>query len=250
MFDVFYSGKKPNLFAFEKPARDLDDAAAQCRTGYYWYIYGDRDYSTFDFTWRPAPWENEYVHVWPTQHHQHGGAYFANAQTVSRREYKFYDQVVTATANDNWEILAPVAEFDWSWHPHPLDPAYTYVFGNQWHAAQRMPTVRYNAGSAEIKYINTIRATLAPTIELWQVKADTPIKFDFSWCPDPFDPPFIYVFGNQYWEGQRSATVEYHVPGATERKFVENVLAELDDLQIFYIDKNNPLAGKIGRAHV
>lgn len=35
MFDVFYTGPKPNLFAFEQPAKDLDDAAAQCRTGYY-----------------------------------------------------------------------------------------------------------------------------------------------------------------------------------------------------------------------
>jgi hypothetical protein len=98
------------------------------------------------------------------------------------------------------------------------------------------------SGATEYKYINDIRATLLPNDYSWVVKADTPIKFDFSWRPDPFDPPYNYVFGNDHWEGQRSATVEYRVPGATETKYVENVLAELGDLDIFYVDKMNSLS--------
>jgi hypothetical protein len=244
MFDVFYSGNKPNLFAFEKPARDLDDAAAQCRTGYYWYIYGNVDYSNFDFNYVPAPWERTHTHVWPTQWNQFGGAYLAHIDSVSERKWQFHTTVVNTKASlENWAPCPYSIDFDFTWVPHPMDPPYIYVFGNQWHSAERMPTVEYHVlGATERKYVNDIRATLAPTSTNWQVKADTDIKFDFSWCPDPHDPPYIYVFGNQYWEGQRSATVEYHVPGATERKFVEDVLAELDDLQIFYIDKNNPLA--------
>jgi len=244
MFDVFYSGNKPNLFAFEKPARDLDDAAAQCRTGYYWYIYGNVDYSNFDFNYVPAPWERTHTHVWPTQWNQFGGAYLAHVDSVGERKWQFHTTVVNTKASlENWAPCPYSIDFDFTWVPHPMDPPYIYVFGNQWHSAERMPTVEYHVpGATERKYVNDIRATLAPTSTNWQVKADTDIKFDFSWCPDPHDPPYIYVFGNQYWEGQRSATVEYHVPGATERKFVEDVLAELDDLQIFYIDKNNPLA--------
>jgi hypothetical protein len=47
MFDVFYFGPKPNLFEFEQYAVSIDAAAAKCKTGYYWYIYGGNDYTGF-----------------------------------------------------------------------------------------------------------------------------------------------------------------------------------------------------------
>jgi len=40
MFDVFYSGNKPGLFAFEQPASSLEDAANRSKTSHYWYIMG------------------------------------------------------------------------------------------------------------------------------------------------------------------------------------------------------------------
>jgi hypothetical protein len=43
---------------------------------------------------------------------------------------------------------------------------------------------------------------------------------DYSWVPDPGDPPLIYVFGNQWWPAEIMPTVEYRVPGATESKYV------------------------------
>jgi hypothetical protein len=46
-------------------------------------------------------------------------------------------------------------------------------------------------------------------------------EWDYSWVPDPGDPPYIYVFGNQHWPAEIMPTVEYHVPGATERKYME-----------------------------
>lgn len=246
MFDVFYFGDKPNLFEFERSASSIEDAASQCRTGFFWCIYGDNDYTNFDFGYRPLPWESDHVHIWTTQWNDYGGAYLAHVGSFSEKKYQFHPEIVRTKPcplKSNWITNYPISEFDYSWVPHPFDAPFIYVFGNQWHSPERMPTVEYHMeGATARKYIHTVRATLSPTQEHWQVKSDTPIKFDFSWCPDPFDPPFIYVFGNQYWEGQRSATVEYHVSGATERKFVEDVLAELDDLQIFFIEKGNPLA--------
>jgi hypothetical protein len=44
--------------------------------------------------------------------------------------------------------------------------------------------------------------------------------WDYSWRPDPGDPPYIYVFGNQWWPAEKMPTVEYRTPGATERKFM------------------------------
>ncbi|CAB4133683.1 hypothetical protein UFOVP257_405 [uncultured Caudovirales phage] len=242
MFDVFYSGKKPNLFAFEKPADDLKHAATLCRTKYYWFIYGDNDYSKFDFEWRPAPWESQYVHVWSTQWHQYGGAYFANTDTVQDEEWKFHTEIVPINkSTENYTILHEVSSFDFTWRPHPFDPPYIYVFGNQWYGPEQMPTIEYHvSGATERKYLYEPQATLPVTQHNWRVNSDVPVEFDFSWCPDPHDPPYIYVFGNQHWEGERSSTVEYHVTGATERKFVGEIRAKLSTLDIFYVDYLNP----------
>ena len=241
MFDVFYLGKKPNLFAFERPASDLDDAARQSRTSHYWFIYSGYDYTQIDFDYMPVPWETTHIHVWPSQWHQYGGVYLANKRTVSNREWHFREHIIPSLpAQDNWTTLVPVESFDYSWRPHPLDPAYIYVFGNQWHTGERMPTVEYTVpGATERKYIHEPQATLPQTQDNWTVYEDAELDFDFSWCPDPFDPPYIYVFGNQHWEGERSATIEYTVPGAIERKYVGDIQAELSALDIFFIDRGN-----------
>ena len=244
MFDVFYSGPKPNRFAFECPADSLEHAARLSRTGYYWYIYGDNDYTNFDFSFDPAPWESDFVHVWPTQWHQYGGAYLAHKDTVANHQWHFHPQVVNIKSNPGlFETLHPCKIFDYTWRPHPLDPPYMYVFGNQWHMAERMPTVTYTVpGATEHKYMHEPQAQLPEVKTNWQVTADVPFEFVFSWVPDPHDPPYIYVFGNQHWTGERAPTVEYHVSGAVERKFVQDVQAELGVLDIFYMDMGNPTA--------
>lgn len=240
---MFYSGPKPGLFAFEQPADSLEHAAQLSRTRYYWYIYGDNDYSNFDFTYEPPQWESNFVHVWPTQWHQYGGAYLAHKDTVANQQWHFHPQVVNIKPDPVLFETAYTCEFDYSWRPHPMDPPYTYVFGNQWHMAERMPTVIYTVpGATERKYMHEPQAQLPEVKTNWQVTADVPFEFDFSWVPDPHDPPYIYVFGNQHWTGERAPTVEYHVPGAIERKFVQDVQAELGVLDIFYMDMGNPTA--------
>jgi hypothetical protein len=441
MFDIFYYGEKPNLFAFEKPAVDLADAARQAKTGFFWYIYGGNDYTGFNFDYTPVPWQAHFTHVWGDQHNIDGNVYLTNnpaAQhhyhdetkvhrlpnidyfvvpdnidqssidwrwspnpndppyiyhfpsqhqsasgvtycvpgatdiklvddfvvraielehtrdtfwhmhylietfdfswhpnpldpacnyvwgnqwypgeidpTIEYRvdgatETKYMQERVTMLGPfDAWELKDDVSEFDYSWHPNPVDPPYIYAFGNQWMPpevrvsavyavsgateikymhepkayrrgdpskfitnyncvfdyswepdpgsppynyvwgnqwwpAEKMPTVEYRmAGATETKYMDQPCAKLLPNKTNWVSNADVPFDFDYSWCPDPGDPPYIYVFGNQHWEGSRSSTVEYHVPGATEHKFVENVRAELGDLEIFFVNKSNPLA--------
>ena len=232
------------MFAFEQPADSLDDAARRSKTSHYWFIYGDNDYSNFDFDYVPVPWETTHLHVWPTQWHEYGGAYLANKHTVHDKEWHFHKDIVPAKPTQaNWQTLYPVDAFDYSWTPHPMDPPFIYVFGNQWYSPEQMPTVEYHVpGATERKYLYEPQARLPQTTEHWIINSDVPIEFDYSWCPDPHDPPFIYVFGNQHWEGERSSTVEYHVPGATERKFVGDVRAKLSTLDIFFIDRNNATA--------
>jgi hypothetical protein len=91
MFDVFYTGPKPNLFEFEKYAADLDQAAELSKTEFFWFIHGANNYNNFDFSWHPAPWEYHYVHVFPSQWHANGGVYFANKKSVKLMKLKFQD---------------------------------------------------------------------------------------------------------------------------------------------------------------
>jgi hypothetical protein len=136
-------------------------------------------------------------------------------------KYHFHDQIIpNKDVPADFCTLVTNAEFDYSWAPHPHDPPYIYVFGNQWWPAEIMPTVEYHVlGATERKYMSMPRAELAQNPNrLWYNVVDS--DMDYSWVPDPGDSPYIYVFGNQWWPAEKMPTVEYRVPGATERKYV------------------------------
>lgn len=142
------------MFAFERPADCLEDAAKKSRTKFYWYIYDCNDYTNFDFAWRPAPWEAHHVHCFGTQWQRTGGAYFANVDTVNNREWHFRtEQKVTRCVEKNkWIVPGNIddSQFDYSWHPDELEPDYEYHFPTQW---QRDGGPVY-PGTAGIKYVN------------------------------------------------------------------------------------------------
>jgi len=227
MFDVFYSGTKPNLFVHEQIAHDIEHARSLSRTRYFWWVNYLTDYTGWDFLWEPVPWESQYTHTWPSQHHEYSGTYLVptHAELI---EYKFHKQILpNKEYRTNYRTLIDAVDFDWSWHPHPHDPPYCYVFGNQWWPANKMPTVEYPVpGATETKYIFTPRATL---LELHNTywRTLTNCEWDYSWVPDPGDPPYIYVFGNQWHRAEIMPTVEYHVPGAIERKYLHYPSAQL-----------------------
>ena len=242
MFDVFYKGPKPNLFAFERPAESLEDAAQQSRTLYYWFIYSGYDHTLIDFDYVPVPWESTHIHVWPSQFYEYGGVYLANKHTTHEYKWQFHDKIVkTVATKRNWTILHPVHEdrFDWSWVPHPKDPPYIYVFGNQWHGPEHMPTVEYAVpGATERKYMDIV-ATLAPDTTNWTIlQSLDPSSIDYSWKPNPMDPPYIYEFGTQ-WQPNGGAT--YTVPGVVERKYIDRAhrrLANKDNWENLEIINN------------
>ena len=227
MFDVFYIGPKPDLFAHEQEVSTIEQAQELSRTRYFWIVNYLTDYTTWDFLWEPVPWEKNYTHVWPSQWHEYSGTYLVpkHASTI---EYKFHAEVVpNRESREGYTHLVDGIDFDYSWAPHPLDPPYNYVFGNQWWPANKMPTVEYRVpGARETKYIFSPRATLRERHDNhWHTLEDC--TWDYSWRPDPGDPPYIYVFGNQWHRAEVMPTVEYHVPGATERKYLPFPRAEL-----------------------
>jgi hypothetical protein len=227
MFDVFYSGIKPGVLAHERRADSIEHARQLSRTEYFWWITYLSDYSTFDFLYVPSPWQSQYTHTWPSQHHEYSGTYLV-PRSATQTHYHFHTEILPNKESAEHLIKLTPAEFDHTWAPHPHDPPYIYVFGNQWWPAETWPTVEYHVpGATERKYMDTPRAVLPPNPNrLWyNVVADC--DWDYSWQPDPGDPPYIYVFGNQWWSAEKMPTVEYRTPGATERKFVSWPRAEL-----------------------
>jgi hypothetical protein len=240
MFDIFYSGTKPNLFAHERAARDIKHARSLSRTRYFWWVNYLTDYTGFDFLFEPVPWQAEYTHAWPSQHHEYSGTFLVPTNNTEI-QYKFHKNIIPNKQNkNNYNQLQDNIQFDYTWAPHPFDPPYRYVFGNQWYPANRMPTVEYHVpGAQETKYIFTPRAELLPNKQdpAWHTQFEC--EFDYSWRPDPGDTPYIYVFGNQWWSAVKMPTVEYHVPGAQERKYMPYPRAKLpQDLTNWHMPKS------------
>lgn len=116
--------------------------------------------------------------------------------------------------------------FDFNWRPDLYDRPYIHQFGTQW---QKTGGPRFIIPENEgIKYQShqyAIRLRDDSSRAWRNLKSN--ISFDYSWHPDDTDPPYIYIFGNQWYDSVTMPTVQYRVKGATEKKYVEDVRARL-----------------------
>jgi len=227
MFDIFYSGPKPNLFVHEREVDSIEHARQLSTTRYFWWVNYLADYSNFDFLWEPVPWQANQIHTWPSQWHEYSGTYLVPKQPTD--QLNFHSEIVpNQSLRKNWHVLHAIDEtgWNWTWAPHPLDPPYIYVFGNQWWPGEIMPTVEYRMpGATERKYMD-MTATLVQDKTNWTMHACVK-QWDYSWVPDPGSPPYVYVWGNQHWPGEIMPTMTYTVPGAVEIKYVDGPQPEL-----------------------
>ena len=131
----------------------MEDAARRSRTRLYWYIYGGNDYTGFDFNFVPAPWESNYIQVFPSQWNRNGGVYLANKNTVQDKQWMFHNSPKVSRLQDRSKWIVPSgmhdSEFDYSWHPDEIEPDYEYRFPTQW---QREGGPIYR-GTAGVKYV-------------------------------------------------------------------------------------------------
>ena len=292
MFDVFYVGKKPNVFAHEQECGSLEQAQSLSRTRFFWVITYLADYTGWDWLWEPPPWQAHQRHAWASQWqkdsgtylipksgghdtnyhddrriprlpsleywqvpraiddqrfdfswhpdpteppyvyefatrwHDEGGPVYAAPGAVDRK-YVLWPRAEMLPCDHGWHSLVQKVDIDRSWRPHPKDPPYRYVFGNQHWPAEVMPSVEYLVdGGTQVKYMDQPRATLAQDLnDRWKMMIGC--EWDYSWRPDPGDPPYIYVFGNQHWPAEKMPTMEYHMPGADERKYIPWPVARL-----------------------
>ena len=151
MFDVFYTGNKPNLFAHECEVESIEQAQQQSRTRYFWMITYLADYTGFDFLWEPVPWQRHQRHAWASQWQKDSGTYLVPKQGYTDTNY--HPEIIVMTEDVQlWTNIDSVEMFDFSWHPDYSDPAFNYEFGTQW---QKTGGPMYPMlGATETKYVS------------------------------------------------------------------------------------------------
>jgi hypothetical protein len=178
MFDVFYSGTKPNLFAHEQPACDIAHARTLSRTRSFWWVNYLTDYTGFDFLFEPVPWQSAYTHAWPSQWQRDSGTYLI---PVAGNEDVYYNTnfVLTRLSTlDNWTIPDSFDKnsFDFSWHPDYSEPNYRYQFGTQHQRTGGPQYVQTTDANAGIKFVDQIRGAVrsdtTPVIEIDHLDAN------------------------------------------------------------------------------
>ena len=197
-----------------------------------WTLPTNIDVTDFDFSWHPDDTSPPYIYVFPTQWALSGGPIYT---VEGATEIKYVEDLVAKAVPDktNWEVPAFIDEesFDFSWHPYAEDEPYIYQFGTQHQKTggpvYKTPSVHANSST---KYIDTriLKAKRLPSKKNFAILDNIKIKdFDYSWHPDTTDEPYIYVFGNTQYPAEIMPTVEYTVPGATQIKYVNKIVATL-----------------------
>jgi hypothetical protein len=191
-------------------------------------VFDDLDTQDPVLRWRPHPDDPPYEYVFGNQWYpaeQRCSIKFT-VPGASQQKFMTWPRATRKPNADNFRLIEQ-CDFDWSWEPDPGSPPYIYVFGNQWWSAEKMPTVEYRVPCAtQRKFMTEPRARLDRNLnDYWHVLEEC--TWDSTWCPDPGDPPYIYVFGNQWWPAETWPTLEYRVPGATQRKYLDTKLAKL-----------------------
>jgi hypothetical protein len=247
--DVFYYGDKPNVHPKEKFAKNLDDARAQSVTEHFWIInefcdYRDFDWD-FDFDFLPDEdvWAKDHNNVWPSQHQKDSGTWLCPKEFSDINVYRndVNPVIRKRIKTNNWIITLPIAEmnFDFSWHPDPTDPPYIYKWGCKYFPVEHSSVIEYHVhGASQVKYMKEI-VELLPDWDNWIIPDNIDKNtFDFSWHPDPTDPPYIYKWGCKYYPVEYKSVLEYHVPGASQVKYMKEIVELLPDWDNWIIPDN------------
>ena len=197
----------------------------------YWVEHQTIDKTKFDMTWRPNPMELPYIYIWGNKHIDVSVkptlAYHTPGATVEKH---MTELVALLPEWDKWVEVQNVdkTKFDFTWRPSPYEPPYIHTWGNKWIAAEEHPTLEYHAeGATDRKYM-TNDVPVLPENDRWKIlKAIDEDSFDFTWRPDPKEPPFMYIFGNHLYDAVKMPTVMYTVPNSTEIKYINDIKAKL-----------------------
>ena len=115
------------------------------------------------------PWQTHQRHAWPSQWQKDSGTYLVPRLGYTETNYRTECRLMRLSSKQNWTVpdRFDPDTFDFSWHPDPTDPPYTYQFGTQ---HQRTGGPQYANGAADLKFMDQIRGSVktgvTPIIEI------------------------------------------------------------------------------------
>ena len=245
------------MFAHEQAVDSIEQARESSKTRYFWWVNYLTDYRDFDFLWEPVPWESHQRHAWPSQWQKDSGTYLVPRQGYKETNYRTDQQLTRLPSKENWTVPKnfDANTFDFSWHPDPTDPPYTYQFGTQ---HQRTGGPQYVVGT-DLKFVDQIRGSMrvgaTPIVEIDHMdgnagKVPNTVKtvryfdnyrdvltriantvedeyvwvvssvcdytnFDFTWHPEFWQSTMLHVFAS---DGEKFGDTFYmHVPSFRKR---------------------------------
>ena len=245
------------MFAHEQAANSIEHAKELSKTRYFWWVNYLTDYTDFDFLWEPVPWEGHQRHAWPSQWQKDSGTYLIPKQGFEETNYRSNFQLTRLPSRNNWTVPKnfDANTFDFSWHPDPTDPPYTYQFGTQ---HQRTGGPQYIIGT-DLKFVDQIRGSMragvTPIVEIdhmdgncgqvpntvktvryfdnykdvltriantvddeyvWVISSNCDYdNFDFTWHPEFWQSTMLHVFASS---GEKFGDTFYmHVPSFRKR---------------------------------
>jgi hypothetical protein len=110
--------------------------------------------------------------------------------------------------------LCDYSGFDFLWEPKSWESHQQHVYASQWNKDSGT-CLCPKAGYTDTQYHAGMIAIRKPCFDNWD-HLDVE-GFDYSWHPDPTEPPFIYRFGTQW---QKTGGPTYTTPGAVNTKYV------------------------------
>ena len=218
---------------------DVDTLARKNEQSEFWNIIQEIDTTKFDFSWHPDAGP-AFIYVWGNKWHPVELEPAVEYHVLGATERKYMSDVVEVLPQaDRWKEIQSIdhTKFDFSWRPDPREPAFIYVWGNKFNPVEIDPALEYHChGATEVKYMSDA-VEILPDMSRWvELLPINKARFDFSWRPDPREPAFIYVWGNKFNPVELEAALEYHCPGATEVKYMSDVVALLFDMTKWEID--------------
>ena len=198
MFDIFYINNKPDLLT--RKVKSTKEACELSRTRYLWVVDGTNDYSNFDFSWEPVPWEADQCHVFASQHQENSGTYLIPKVGYSETNYR--QESVNRT--------------------HILEPFIFLDFGNC-NADDSFNTVSSATNNVtRTRFISSYHGTLSRIINkveseyVWVTSSVCDYSdFDFTWHPSEWQRDMFHVFPSN--EQKFGDTFYIHVPTFKEQ---------------------------------
>ena len=124
-FDVFYidhhnaSNRITSKFPNAKTTRFVDNyldtlkrVMSSATTEYVWITSSLCDYSKFDFSWQPEPWQSKMLHVFPSNNQKFGDTFYIHVETFKQQMHELELLEWFDTVNFCTDQTVPRIDFD------------------------------------------------------------------------------------------------------------------------------------------